>query len=102
MKNIIVPKHIEELEAQIEEVKVQKNHAVKSQDYENAANLRDQESKLVRQLEFAKMEWEEESKVTRYPVNEEDIAEVVAMMTGIPVRKVGQRKARSLFPCLMI
>ena len=61
-----------------------------------AANLRDQESKLVRQLEFAKMEWEEESKVTRYPVNEEDIAEVVAMMTGIPVRKVGQSESKKL------
>lgn len=96
LKNIIVPKHIEELEAQIEEVKEQKNHAVKSQDYENAANLRDQESKLVRQLEFAKMEWEEESKVTRYPVTEDDIAEVVAMMTGIPVRKVGQSESKKL------
>jgi ATP-dependent Clp protease ATP-binding subunit ClpC len=96
LKNIIVPKHIEALEAQIEDVKEKKNHAVKNQDYENAANLRDQESKLVRQLEFSKMEWEEESKVTRYPVNEEDIAEVVAMMTGIPVRKVGQSESKKL------
>ena len=96
LKNIVVPKHIEEFEKQIEEVKEKKNHAVKNQDYENAANLRDQESKLVRQLEFAKMEWEEESKVTRYPVNEDDIAEVVAMMTGIPVRKVGQSESKKL------
>jgi len=96
LKNIVVPKHIEEVEAQIEEVKEKKNTAVKNQDYENAANLRDQESKLVRQLEFAKMEWEEESKVTRYPVNEDDIAEVVAMMTGIPVRKVGQSESKKL------
>lgn len=96
LKNIIVPKHIEELEKQIEEVKEKKNHAVKNQDYEMAANLRDQESKLVRQLEFAKMEWEAESKTARYPVNEEDIAEVVAMMTGIPVRKVGQSESKKL------
>ncbi|MBL7828373.1 MAG: ATP-dependent Clp protease ATP-binding subunit [Saprospiraceae bacterium] len=96
LKNITVPKHIEGLEKQIEEVKEKKNHAVKNQDYEMAANLRDQESKLVRQLEFAKMEWEEESKVTRYPVTEEDIAEVVAMMTGILVRKVGQSESKKL------
>jgi ATP-dependent Clp protease ATP-binding subunit ClpC len=96
LKNIVVPKHIESFEKQIEEVKEKKNHAVKNQDYENAANLRDQESKLVRQLEFAKMEWEEESKVTRYPVNDDDIAEVVAMMTGIPVRKVGQSESKKL------
>jgi ATP-dependent Clp protease ATP-binding subunit ClpC len=61
-----------------------------------AANLRDQESKLARQLEFSKAEWEDESKVTRYPVTEEDIAEVVAMMTGIPVRKVGQSESKKL------
>ncbi|MFN7833590.1 MAG: AAA family ATPase, partial [Bacteroidota bacterium] len=96
LKNIVVPKHIEALEKQIEEVKEQKNLSVKNQDYEMAANLRDQESKLARQLEFSKAEWEDESKVTRYPVTEEDIAEVVAMMTGIPVRKVGQSESRKL------
>jgi ATP-dependent Clp protease ATP-binding subunit ClpC len=62
LKNIVVPKHIEELEQKIEELKEEKNQAVKNQQYEEAANLRDQESKLVRQLEFAKVEWEEESK----------------------------------------
>lgn len=64
LKNIVVPKHIEELEQKIEELKEQKNQAVKNQQYEDAANLRDQESKLVRQvLEFAKVEWEEEVKL---------------------------------------
>jgi len=96
LKNIVVPKHIEDLEKQIEEVKEKKNLSVKNQDYEMAANLRDQESKLARQLEFSKAEWEDESKVTRYPVTEEDIAEVVAMMTGIPVRKVGQSESKKL------
>ncbi|MBV6443133.1 MAG: ATP-dependent Clp protease ATP-binding subunit [Haliscomenobacteraceae bacterium CHB4] len=96
LKNIVVPKHIEELEKRIEDLKEQKNMAVKNQQYEDAANLRDQESKLVRQLEFAKVEWEDETKTKRYPVEEDDIAEVVAMMTGIPVRKVGQSESKKL------
>ncbi len=96
LKNINVPKHIEELEKKIEALKEQKNRAVKDQQYEEAANLRDQESKLVRQLEFAKVEWEEDSKSKRYPVEEDDIAEVVAMMTGIPVNKVATSESKKL------
>ncbi len=96
LKNIHVPKHVEELEKKIEELKEKKNQAVKNQQYEKAADLRDDESKLVRQLEFAKMEWEEEAKTKRYPVDEEDIAEVVSMMTGIPVRKVAQSESNKL------
>ncbi|GAB4257870.1 MAG: ATP-dependent Clp protease ATP-binding subunit [Saprospiraceae bacterium] len=96
LKNIHVPKHIEELEKKIEEVKVQKNLAVKNQQYEKAADLRDEESKLSRQLDFAKMQWEEESKTKRYPVTEEDIAEVVSMMTGIPVKRVAQSESKKL------
>ncbi len=96
LKNIHVPKHIEELEKQIEELKELKNQAVKNQQYERAADLRDRESKLVRQLEFAKVQWEEESKTKRYPVSEDDIAEVVSMMTGIPVMRVAQSESRKL------
>lgn len=96
LKNIHVPKHIEELEAKIEEIKDLKNQAVKNQQYERAADLRDNESKLVRQLEFAKVEWEEEAKTKRYPVDEEDIAEVVAMMTGIPVKRVAESESNKL------
>jgi len=96
LKNIHVPKHIEELEKKIEEIKELKNQAVKNQQYERAADLRDNESKLVRQLEFAKVEWEEESKTKRYPVDEEDIAEVVSMMTGIPVKRVAQSESNKL------
>ena len=94
LKNIHVPKHIEDLEKQIEELKEQKNQAVKNQQYERAADLRDRESKLVRQLEFAKVQWEEDSKTKRYPVGEEDIAEVVSMMTNIPVMRVTQSKQK--------
>ena len=96
LKNIHVPKHIEELEKNIEELKEMKNQAVKNQQYEKAADLRDKESKLVRQLEFAKVQWEEESKTKRYPVDEEDIAEVVSMMTGIPVKRVAQSESKKL------
>ncbi len=96
LKNIHVPKHIEELEKEIETVKEQKNQAVKNQQYEKAADLRDQESKLLRKLEQNKEAWEEESKTKRYPVNEDDIAEVVSMMTGIPVRRVAQSESNKL------
>ena len=96
LKNIHVPKHIEELEKEIENLKEKKNQAVKNQQYELAADLRDQESKLVRQLEFAKVEWEEEAKTKKYPVEEEDIAEVVSMMTGIPVKRVAQSESNKL------
>ncbi|MEO0733435.1 MAG: ATP-dependent Clp protease ATP-binding subunit [Bacteroidota bacterium] len=96
LKNIIVPKHIEEVEAKIEEVREQKNAAVKNQQYEKAADLRDQESKLQRSLEEAKLQWEEDAKTRRYPVGEDDIAEVVSMMTGIPVRRVAQNESKKL------
>ena len=96
LKNIHVPEHIEELEGKIEEIKELKNQAVKNQQYERAADLRDDEGKLVRQLEFAKVEWEEESKTRRYPVEEDDIAEVVSMMTGIPVTRVAQSESKKL------
>jgi ATP-dependent Clp protease ATP-binding subunit ClpC len=96
LKNIVVPKSIEEIEGQIEEVKVEKNNAVKNQQYEKAADLRDQESKLQRSLEEAQAKWEEESRTARYPVNEEDIAEVVSMMTGIPVNRVAQNESKKL------
>ncbi len=96
LKNIHVPKHIEDLEKDIEELKELKNQAVKNQQYEKAADLRDKESKLSRQLEFAKVQWEEEVKTKRYPVDEENIAEVVSMMTGIPVKRVAQSESKRL------
>jgi len=96
LKNIHVPKYIEELEAQIETIRELKNKAVKNQQYEKAADLRDNESKLFKKLEEAKEDWEKESKTTRYPVGEEEIAEVVAMMTGIPVKRVAQNESNKL------
>ena len=96
LKNIHVPQDIIELEKKIEDVKVEKNQVVKSQKYEEAARLRDSEKKLLEQLEKAKNDWEEESKNKRYPVNSDDIAEVVAMMTGIPVKRVAQSESNKL------
>jgi ATP-dependent Clp protease ATP-binding subunit ClpC len=96
LKNIHVPESITKLEQDIEKIKEEKNKVVKSQRYEDAARLRDQEKKLQEQLEQAKLQWEEESKTKRYPVSEEDIAEVVAMMTGIPVKKVAQSESKRL------
>jgi ATP-dependent Clp protease ATP-binding subunit ClpC len=96
LKNIHVPRHIEELERRIEDLKDDKNQAVKNQQYEKAADLRDMETKLSRQLEQEKVQWEEESKTRRYPVTEDDIAEVVMMMTGIPVRKVSDNENKKL------
>ncbi len=96
LKNIHVPKNILELESRIEEVKIEKNRVVKSQRYEEAAKLRDREKRLIDDLETAKQQWEEDAKNKRYPVNEEDIAEVVAMMTGIPVKRVAQSESDRL------
>ncbi|MCZ2459033.1 MAG: ATP-dependent Clp protease ATP-binding subunit [Chitinophagales bacterium] len=88
LKNINVPKNILDLEKKIEEVKNEKNKVVKSQKFEEAASLRDTEKRLQEDLEKAKASWEEESKHKRFPISEEDIAEVVSMMTGIPVKRM--------------
>ncbi len=96
LKNIHVPKNIIDLEAQIEDIKEEKNKVVRSQRYEEAAQLRDREKNLQNDLEAAKRKWEEEAKTKRYPVDEEDIAEVVAMMTGIPVKRVAQSESNKL------
>ena len=96
LKNIHVPEDITKKEAEIEDVKEQKNQVVKSQKYEDAAKLRDLEKKLNTELEEIKDAWEEKVKQEKYPVNEEDIAEVVAMMTGIPVKRVAQSESKRL------
>ena len=96
LKNINVPETIVELEKEIEAVKNEKNKVVKSQRFEEAAALRDTEKKLGESLEQAKSAWEEESKNKRYPISEENIAEVVSMMTGIPVKRMVQAEKDNL------
>ena len=96
LKNINVPLDIVDLEKQIEEVKNEKNRVVKSQRFEEAASLRDTEKKLGEALEKAKTNWEEDSKNKRFPINEENIAEVVSMMTGIPVKRMVEAETTKL------
>lgn len=96
LKNINVPQNIIELEKQIEDIKQEKNKVVKSQRFEEAAALRDTEKRLGEELEKAKNNWEEESKHKRYPIDEEAIAEVVSMMTGIPVKRMVQAETEKL------
>ena len=96
LKNINVPQNIVDLEGKIEDVKNEKNKVVKSQKFEEAASLRDTEKRLQEDLEKAKNEWEEESKHKRFPIGEEDIAEVVSMMTGIPVKRMVQAETEKL------
>ena len=96
INNIYVPDEIVTLEESIENIKVEKNQVVKSQKYEEAAQLRDREKKLIEQLERAKAKWEEETKSTRYTVNEDNVAEVIAMMTGVPAKRVAQKESNKL------
>ncbi len=96
LSNIHVPQDILELEKKIEEIKEEKNRVVKSQKYEEAARLRDKEKSLLENLENAKSVWEEESKTQRYRVEEDDVADVIAMMTGIPTKRIAQKEGNRL------
>lgn len=94
--NIVVPKIIEELEAQMEETKKSKLQAVKSQNFELAASYRDQERQLLLKLEAAKAKWEEELQENRQTVDEDKVAEVVAMMSGVPVQRIAKAENQKL------
>jgi ATP-dependent Clp protease ATP-binding subunit ClpC len=96
LKNINVPQNILDLEKKIDDIKQEKNKVVKSQRFEEAAALRDREKRLGEELEKAKAEWEEDAKHKRYPINEESIAEVISMMTGIPVMRMVEAESAKL------
>ena len=96
ISNIHVPSNIIEIEGKIADIKVEKNKVVRSQKYEEAARLRDTEKQLLEQLEIAKKAWEEETKSQKFTVAEENVAEVVSMMTGIPVNRVAQTEITRL------
>ncbi len=96
MGNFEVPQDVLELEDKIEDVRHEKASVVKRQDYEEAARLRDRERTLQAELEIAKQDWETKTKDVIHDVNEEDIATVVAMMTGIPVNRVAQTESEKL------
>ena len=96
LAHLVVPKEIQELEERIEQIRQQKNQVVRMQNFEEAARLRDMEKKLQAELEALKEEWERQAAEMVYPVTEDDVADVVAMMTGIPVNKVAQSEQQKL------
>ena len=94
--NMDVPKQILELENQLEDVRELKNSVVKKQKYEEAAKLRDDEKRLEKELASAQERWEEESKLHRETVSEDNVADVVSMMSGIPVNRIAQTESNKL------
>jgi ATP-dependent Clp protease ATP-binding subunit ClpC len=96
IKNIHVPQEILNIEKNIEEVKQRKSDAINAQKFEEAANFRDLERKLSLELERAKKRWDENSRIHREIVSEENVAEVVSMMTGIPIQRVAQNESARL------
>ncbi len=96
LSNIHVPQAVLDLENEIEKIKQTKNQVVKSQNFEEAARLRDLEKKILSDLEVAKREWEKKSEEMIYEVTEIHIADVVAMMTSIPVNKIAESESQKL------
>ncbi|CAL2095434.1 ATP-dependent Clp protease ATP-binding subunit [Tenacibaculum sp. 190524A02b] len=94
--NIVVPQQILELEAKLEEIRERKTKAVSGQKYEEAAKLRDDEKNMEMALDSAQSQWEEDSKLHRETVTEDNVAEVVSMMTGIPVNRVAEAESNRL------
>jgi ATP-dependent Clp protease ATP-binding subunit ClpC len=90
INNMDVPAEIVDLEQKLEDVREEKNNVVKKQKYEEAAKLRDDEKRIEKELILAQEEWQETQKENRVTVNESDIADVVSMMTGIPVNRVAE------------
>ena len=96
INNIHVPDDIVKFEEAIEDVKKEKNRVVKSQKYEEAAQLRDKEKKLIEQLDIAKAKWEEKTRTEKYTVTEDNVADVIGMMTGIPTNRIAQKESNKL------
>ena len=96
IENIHVPDSVVDLEEKISDIKKEKNRVVKNQKYEEAAHLRDKEKKLLKELDTEKERWEEDAQTKRHPVTEEHVAEVVAMMTGIPARRIAESESTKL------
>jgi len=94
--NMNVPKQILELEKKLEEVRELKNTVVKKQKYEEAAKLRDDEKNIEKELLIAQERWEDDSKLNKEIVSEDNVADVVSMMTGIPVNRIAQTESNKL------
>jgi len=96
ISNIVVPDKILALEQQLEETKKEKSNAVRNQNYERAASFRDKERDILDLIEVEKKRWEKELALNREVVDEEKVAEVVAMMTGVPVQRIAQTEGTRL------
>ena len=96
ISNIVVPERILKLEAEIEETKQEKIKAVKNQNFERAASFRDREKEYLEMLDQEKSKWEKELAKNREIVDEDKVAEVVAMMTGVPVQRIAQAEGTRL------
>ena len=96
ISNIVVPDQIVELEKEIEQTKQDKIQAVKNQNFEKAASYRDKEKELLDRLDSEKKKWEKELSQNRETVDEDKVAEVVAMMTGVPVQRIAQAEGARL------
>nr|NQU90730.1 ATP-dependent Clp protease ATP-binding subunit [Bacteroidota bacterium] len=94
--NMHVPSQIIQLEGKLEEIKIEKSKAISGQKFEEAARFRDIERKIQQELFLEKKKWTEEAKLNRETVNEDNVAEVVAMMTGVPVRRIAQNESNRL------
>jgi len=94
--NMHVPSKIIQVETSIEEVKLEKSKAIGSQKFEEAARFRDMERQFQDELEIEKKKWEEDSRINRETVSEENVAEVIAMMTGVPVNRIAQTESNRL------
>jgi ATP-dependent Clp protease ATP-binding subunit ClpC len=96
LANIVVPKEITQLEEKIKKIRSEKDTVVRSQNFEKAALLRDQEKQMSRELDQAKQKWNEEQETQYASAGEEDVTEVVSMMTGIPLQRVAQSESNRL------
>ncbi len=96
ISNIVVPEKILSLEKQLDETKKEKMLAVKNQNFEKAASFRDKEKDLLEMIEVEKKKWEKDLAVNRETVDAEKVAEVVAMMTGVPVQRIAQTEGTRL------
>ena len=96
LRGLVVPQDLKELEAKVEELKIEKEAAIKNEEFEKAASLRDQEQKLRDQLEEIRSQWKSNQGRQEAVVDEQDIADVVASWTGIPVKQVAQEESQRL------
>jgi ATP-dependent Clp protease ATP-binding subunit ClpC len=96
LENIDVPRELSEIEEKIQVIKKQKNEVVREQRFEDAARLRDKEKQLQEELEKVRSDWENKIDTTVYPVTEQNIADVISMVTGIPVSKVAENESNKL------